>query len=275
VILASKTLAAINRALESKQGKGFRNHLGASEIGHSCIRFGWYRFRWAKKSYFTGRLLRLFDRGNREEERFVKWLRDAGVVVADLDPNTRAQLRIEDHEGHFGGSLDARLFDTPEFPMQWILGEFKTHADKYFRQVVKEGVRKAQPKHYVQMQIYMHYEGLAYAMYFAINKNDDDLHIEIVEYDRATAERYITKAKAILTALTPPNRVSENPGWYVCGYCDYKNICHHGAKMDKNCRTCSHSRPIADAKWLCLRYNYELSEADQRRGCNDHSPLSD
>lgn len=60
---------------------GHRNHLGASLIGDDCKRKLWYGFRWAFKKKFEGRLLRLFNRGHREEDRFIEWLEGAGFKV--------------------------------------------------------------------------------------------------------------------------------------------------------------------------------------------------
>ena len=52
-----------------------RPHLGASLIGDKCERAIWYVFRWATHTKFEGRMLRLFDSGNREEFRLVvHWL---------------------------------------------------------------------------------------------------------------------------------------------------------------------------------------------------------
>ena len=49
---------------------GFRSHLGASVIGNKCKRAIWFNFRWVKKPEFSGRQLRLFNRGHKEEEPY-------------------------------------------------------------------------------------------------------------------------------------------------------------------------------------------------------------
>ena len=271
--MTTKTQKAIDSALEVKQGLGFRKHLGGSVIGRPCARQLWYTFRWARRSNFPARVLRLFQRGQDEEEKIVKWMRQAGVHVLDTDQETGKQFRIEDHDGHFGGSLDGKLFDTPDFPGVWVLGEFKTHNDKSFKQLRKDGLEKAKKEHLVQTQIYMHYEELPAALYFAVNKNDDDMEILTVEYDASVAEKYIDRAGKIIYAEGPPERISESPGWYICRWCDYKEICHHAALKEKNCRTCIHSKPIESSQWLCTKYLYNLTEADQRRGCVNHTEI--
>lgn len=271
--MSSPTAKAIDARLEQKQGLGFRRHLGGSIIGRDCARQIWYGFRWARRSRFPARVLRLFQRGQEEEEKIVKWLRQSGIHVLDTDPETGKQFRIEDHEGHFGGSLDAKIHDPPEFPGIWVLGEFKTHNEKSFKRVKKDGVKEAKFEHFVQMQIYMHYEQLPAALYFAINKNDDDLFVPTVEYDPSVAERYIERAGKIIYAEFPPPRISDSPGWYQCKWCDFQRICHYDAPKEKNCRTCINSKPIDNGQWLCRRYDYVLSEQEQRIGCLSHQEI--
>lgn len=258
--MPSKTQEAIDHTLETAQGKGFRTHLGASIIARPCARQIWYTFRWAKSVRHKAKLLRLFDRGNLEEARFVSWLRRSGIHVEDVDPATGKQFRIEDHNGHFGGSLDSKLFDTPDFPGIWILGEFKTHNDKSFKELVKLGVKKAKPEHYGQMQVYMEKQQLPYGLYIAINKNDDDIYTEVVYYDEMTALQLIDRAGKIIAANEPPPRISENAGWYVCNFCDFRTVCFEGKPMRPSCRTCEHARPVDNAGWLCTAFNFRLSE---------------
>ena len=272
--LSESTLSRINRQIEVTQGAGFRRHLGASVIGRSCPRQVWYIFRWARKVYHHARLLRLFNRGDREEPRLVKLLRQSGVHVLDKNPDTGEQFRIEDHNGHFGGSLDGKLFDTPEFPWQWILGEFKTHNDKSFQDVKKQGVEKSKFEHYVQAQIYMRYEKLPAAIYFAVNKNDDEIYTQVVMYDEAVALKYSERALAIINAERPPDRpANASPGWYICRFCDFIDVCHHHERKELNCRTCVYAEPSTEAKWRCRKFNCHLSEQEQRKGCLEHTMI--
>ena len=115
VMLAVKTLEAIDSALEKDQGgkyrqilgtviphmadafrgadEGFRTHLGASLIGGECSRALWYGFRWATKPKFSGRILRLFNRGHLEEARFISLLLMIGCTVYQQDEKGN-QFRI-------------------------------------------------------------------------------------------------------------------------------------------------------------------------------------
>lgn len=270
----SETHRILDREIVQRQGHGFRSHLGASIIGRSCARQLWYTFRWATRNYFDARVLRLFQRGHAEEDVIVKNLRQSGVHVLEVDPETGKQFRIVDHDGHFGGSLDGKLYGTADFPDDWILAEFKTHNDKSFKKVTKQGVEKAKYEHFVQMQIYMHYEELPAALYFAVNKNDDDMFVPVVEYDPGVAERFIDRAGKIIYAPVPPKRLpNASVGWWECRFCDHNAVCLRGAPKLHNCRTCVHADPIEDGKWVCQKFQYELSKAEQMVGCKEHNPI--
>ena len=59
-----------------------RTHLGISEIGEDCKRKLWYKFRWvAFETHLMVRMLRLFKRGHREEEKFINYLEGIGCRV--------------------------------------------------------------------------------------------------------------------------------------------------------------------------------------------------
>lgn len=253
----------------------FRSHLGGSMIGRPCEREIWYGFRWAKRSSFQGRMLRLFNRGHREEERFVGYLKRIGINVREFDEQGR-QWRILDVDGHFGGSLDGLATNVPGLdPDEEILLEFKTHNTKSFCGLVGDTVRVNKPVHWAQMQIYMHKRGLKLALYMAVNKNDDDLYCEWVPYDQPEAEKLLAKAKRIIEAKQPPNRIGSNPSWYECKWCDYKDICHMAEPMLKNCRTCQSSTPVEDGKWHCNRWNAIIPSDAMLAGCDNYEQIHD
>lgn len=69
---------------DARKEAPFRSHLGGSMIGEKCERKLVYSFRWAKLPSHGGRILRLFGRGHREEELFVKYLRRIGANVREF-----------------------------------------------------------------------------------------------------------------------------------------------------------------------------------------------
>jgi hypothetical protein len=260
----------IDEYLEANQEDGCRKHLGGSMIGRECNRELWYSFRWAITPKHDGRLLRLFDRGHKEEFRFVEWLRNIGVTVWEYDENG-VQWRIIDHKGHFGGSLDGIAWGIPDAPNEYVLLEFKTFNQKTFNQLLAQGVQLAKPEHYGQMQIYMHKMNLKKALYMAICKNDDSLYTEIIEYDQATAEKLLAKAGNIIFSDEAPVRVSNDPSFFKCKFCNYSNICHQKQVPEINCRTCAHSTPVDNGAWSCAKnILVENDNVSERDGCDQH-----
>lgn len=276
------TVARIFEARERAADDGHRLHLGASIIGRKCARRIWYTFRWVKSEKFSGRLLRLFERGQLEEARWWADLRRIGVEVHDVDPDGK-QWRVTALSGHFGGSMDAAVVGLPEAPKSWHVAECKTHNAKSFADLQKNGVMKSKPEHFAQMQVYMHLTGMTRAVYLATNKDSDDLYLERVDYNEAIATELMKKAESIICAEEPPARISENATWYECKMCDYAGICHGTDLPEVNCRTCAHSGPVIDSsdaqvgRWSCRLaedcgpgVDPIIPEAIQRAGCNMH-----
>lgn len=271
----SATVQAIMAAYEADAEDGFRAHLGASLIGKACERALWLDFRWTTRSAFSGRMLRLFETGQREEDRLVANLRRIGVTVLDVNPDTGRQWRVEAHGGHFGGSLDGVALGVPEAPKSWHVCEFKTHNAKSFNELKAKGVRLAKPQHFAQMQIYMALTGMTRALYLAVCKDTDELHAERVRAEPAEAERLLAKARRIIEAAHPPARISEDASWYQCRFCAHHGLCHEGGMPEINCRTCLHVTPAADGTWHCARWVHVIATADQRQGCGHHLFIPD
>ena len=234
----------------------FRAHLGCSLIGEKCERKIWLGFRWAIKESFPGRILRLFRRGHLEEQTVIDDLRSIGMTVE------RLQERVE-FGSHVGGSIDGVV--------DGMLLEIKTHADKSFVALKKDGVQKSKPLHDVQMQSYMKGLGLFKALYYAVNKNTDEIHTEIVDYDQAVADKYVERAKRIALSNGMPPPISTDPSWFECKFCSGHDLCH-GNKLTKqvNCRTCAHSTATPEGAFVCEKYNVTLTTEQQKTGCQAH-----
>ncbi len=269
MILAPKLLKAIDLAWERDEDP--RGYLGASGLGSPCSRALWYGFRWAARPAFPPRVLRLFDRGNREEEVFEKLLADAGVQYWPHDPATGEQYLVQFKNKHLGGHTDGQGKGLPDLdPDELFVGEFKTHNDKSFKDLVKHGVEKSKPVHYTQMQLYIHQLNIPWALYGAVNKNDDQLYFEIIPYDEEAASYYLRRGDYIVDACTPPERLSNNPGWYECKWCDFYRVCHTGKPMDETCRSCQHVRPVVSGEWWCGLHDKLLQKSEQLAGCQDY-----
>lgn len=266
------TIKAIRAHYEASQGDGFRAHLGGSIIGRPCDRALWYTFRWCSALKHGGQLLRLFQTGHLAEERFVSDLRNVGVKVFATDPATGKQFRVSACNGHFGGSLDGVGQGFMEAPATWHLIEMKTHNEKSFTSLVRKGVRAAKHEHFIQMQVYMYLARpqLTRAFYIAVNKNTDELYGERIQLDRTIGKAAVDRAECIIASDRPLNRISDDPSWYQCKFCDHHAICHGQSAPVVNCRTCLHASPVAAGQWHCARHDRVIPESVQKSGCEQH-----
>lgn len=266
--IAREILADVEAYAQRTYDDGHRNHLGASLIGHECTRFLWATFRWLKHEIFSGRMQRLFRRGHLEEARFLEYLRGVGFQVWDVTENGE-QHRVKACLGHFGGSLDG--INRP--PLKYrinepLLCEFKTSATgRGFNDLCENGVKVAKPQHYSQMCVYGKHYGFRNALYMCVNKNDDSLHIEIVELDWNHGAELETKAGKIIQSPYAPAKISNSPAFIACKHCVYNGICHHGEQPERNCRSCKFAQPIADSKWLCTGYQQTIPPEVIKVGC--------
>lgn len=298
VRIATHTLEAIERALTADQGaqyrtvmgqimrhmddafrgedEGHRSHMGASILGKECARAIWMTFHWTTKENFTGRILRLFQRGHLEEARFLALLHIIGVQLyfRDADGN---QYRIKDADGHIGGSGDGIGVGVPDLPSGTAaVLEFKTHSDKSFLKLVQEGVRSSKFEHYIQMQIYMRKMGIPAALYMAANKNTDDLYAEIIHLEPELADEFLGRGNKLVYMPDAPKRLNDSPGFWKCRFCNHRPVCHLKAAPDVNCRSCVHAKPAPQdglGQWHCTRYDWLITKDVIKVGCEKYQAI--
>ena len=258
-----------------------RPYLGASAIGKPCLRQHWYSFRWSKPAEFSGRLYRVFQSGHLQEPRVYNDLRAIGCTVYDMDPATGKQWTFVEPfgGGHFQGNADGIVTGLPQAPKSPHILEIKTASDKMYKEMQKFGVKKAKPEHYAQMQMYMKWsidqfkeDGCRKAIYIVVNKDNDDIYTERLEFDKDEAQAIIDKALAVIGATEPPVGISNDPSWYECKFCDYHSICHGTDVPAPTCRSCAHATPEMDgkARWTCSHHGKDLPVIKQREGCDSH-----
>jgi hypothetical protein len=324
--LAKQIKSDIDEYCEKKFDDGFRWHLGASLIGHECKRYLFYVFRWCFKENFDGRMQRLFNRGHREEERFIEWLEGIGFtvyaddwsnwklivddndnyeVVSSLESEDKLkhlkwtdvtnnethkkiakamgvkfkQYRIAEVNGHFGGSLDGIAIAPERYGLKEpLLLEFKTNGTGAgYTKLVNSGIQLAKPVHFSQMSTYGTNPayGFKYGLYLNTNKNDDDIHVEIVFLNEELGKQNIVKAEKIIFSETPPPKLSENPTFHKCQYCAAKDICHTGALVNRNCRSCKFSKPVENAEFYCTIHNGIIPRDYIMTTCDKYSSIND
>ena len=63
------------------------------------------------------------------------------------------------------------------------------------------------------------------ALYWAVNKEDDQLHLEIIDLDRKAADAVIKRARRLLVQAKKPKRISKTEDHTLCRYCGFADVC--------------------------------------------------
>lgn len=266
----SPTVAAIYAWWGAKLQRPGRR-LGASQIGKECERALWYGFRWASlgEREFDGRMLRLFNRGHREEPTMVAELRGAGLTVHDIDPATGDQYTFTALGGHFVAKIDGVALGVLEAPKTWHNVSFKTANDERFAEAVKQ----TPDEHVAQNQIEMHLADLERTLYLVVNKNDDTLHATRLRRDRAIGVRLLEKAERVIFSQDPPGRIAEKADDFRCVRCPRSSVCHGTSLPAVSCRTCLHATPErdgTDGRWTCAKWGQDIPHDFMPTGCDAH-----
>jgi hypothetical protein len=261
-------------------GQRRRQHLGMSVIGGDPRKL-WLEFRWSFPLFENGRILRLFDLGNRIEDQVVdrmKKMEGLKVSAKDKDGN---QYRCSFLGGHLGGSVDGVVKDVdPENPEEVMILEVKSANNNRFRDLQQGESYEEWSKDYsAQIQCYMAAFDLKRALIIVYNKNDSDLYIEIVEARDGILDEMTEKAKLIIQADSPPPSPYSSTDYRIRKFMTPKQQAIYGLEQlpdDINCRNCAHSEPVfdGDGGWRCNNFNKPLDETTQRQGCEQHIWLS-
>lgn len=188
------------------------------------------------------------------------------------DERMLQQWGFKAHRDHFAGNDDGRV-RGPDLPEGWGLLECKTYNDKRFKILAAKGVLSSDLGYYNQMQTYMKQHNLKWALFIAVNKNDDELHAEVVYYREEIAEAYYDRAEKLIECREAPARISNDPSWFKCKMCDYREICHKGAAPMKNCRTCVFSQATDGGRFYCNQFMNVIPEEFEPLGCNEWTPF--
>jgi len=239
-----------------------RSYLGMSQIGGNCERLMWYYFRQAFTSEFSRRTMRIFERGNWEEERVVNELRDLhGFTIED------AQMEYKDLGGHFIGHSDGGVRHPTLTGDERVVLEIKSMNQKGFTALTKHGLEKSKPGYYAQIILYLYYEGLERALYIVTNKDNEERKVFFVPANDDKAIELVKRAASIITAISPPKKIG-GPDWFECKWCDAYDICHFDKPIKDNCRLCEEAKPDIDGTWLCTSKNIPAVEM-----CNGYSSI--
>jgi len=224
--------------------------------------------------------------------RFIVYNRN-GKPLASLDSFRAAhewaekygekQIKMTWFDGHLSGRSDGVCKGLEEAPKTPHKLEIKSANDKNFAKITGGELHETKPEHWGQLQLGMNALGLRRGAYFIVNKNDDEIHMDRVEYDPAYCATQLDRIKRIIEAETPPPKLSESASFWKCKYCDFLETCHYGKAPGLSCRTCAHATPVLDGsggdadqrgKWVCEAKRgatpHLIPIDRQQVGCNYH-----
>ncbi len=195
------------------------------------------------------------------------------------------QKRV-DFGGHVKGSMDGIIISgVPEAPEKAHVWENKTMGQKAFDDTVKNGVEKAKPEYWAQVQGYLlgtfepkfieenGFGKIDRTLFTAVNKNDDSIYTERIRLDKEAARKIIDRGQRISTADRMPAPLSTDASWYECKMCSMHSFCHvTKTTKEVNCRTCAHVTAEQNGDWTCAlnKDSGSIPVDFQRVGCRSH-----
>ena len=180
--------------------------IGASALGTECDRQIWLTLRWASPQEVpTGRQLRIFERGDIEEERVLADRRRAGVELG------REQERFALASGWLRGKVDAVGRGFLEAPKAEHVIEIKSMKAADWRAVQKHGVAKAKPELWHRLHAGMAALGIARGAYVAVNKDTGRSLVERVRLDVKEANRQEARVERLVAEHEAPLKIAEMP----------------------------------------------------------------
>lgn len=232
--LSDKINAIIDAALESENAaQKPRDYIGPSAIGYSCERQVQYGFMGAAKdegSDYKGGTLRIFQAGHVYEDVTIAEFRKAGFDLRTRKADGHSQIGFSAAGGRLRGHCDGVFVSGPPVFDYPALFEHKALGSKTFNKMKKDGVAVAAPYYAAQIAMYQAYLDLTEnpAVFVCRNRDNQELYVELVQFDCALAQRMSDRAVRIIQAtdageLLP--RIAAARDYFECRNCAYELRC--------------------------------------------------
>lgn len=280
--VSGKTLLEIDKALELKQRlEKPRHYLGASQIGTPCWRKLFYSFRGACTREISAKGIRAIEDGFLQEKVMAERLRMVPGIQLYTEDAEGNQINFSLLGGFFRGSVDGMILNPLEgSATEFEIWEHKSVNETKFNELNKliheKGEKKALEEwdeiYYDQAIIYMD----------SFQKKRHFLTVTTPggrDYTSCRTEASITKANTIKDKAqsiifdnwTIPSRISEKREYYLCGWCEFKGICHDGDIPDVNCKTCRYRDcDMQSGEFVCLFTQKVIEDSLLMTGCKSH-----
>jgi hypothetical protein len=214
--------AVIDASVIAEQTRGY---LGASAVGHECLRR--IQYDWMCDPEHPARLRDIFDRGHYFEQRSREHLDRAGFKFAPED-----RLKFTALDGMLSGHADGILTSGPKitdiaYPCLW---EHKAINAKAWRALDRDGIEKAYPQYAAQVALYQHFLGVDEnpAIFTVLNADTcERLHL-LVPFNAGMARATIMRAETVIAATRAgellPRFTTDQNNWR-CRLCGHRERC--------------------------------------------------
>lgn len=213
--------AVVDTATNARQEEP-RQYLGASAIGHECLRK--IQWDWQKPKPIEARTRRIFNRGHWIEREALAALMWAGFEFKRGEGFTQL-------DGIFRGHTDGRIVRSPlpevSVPCLW---ECKGLGDAGWKKLAKDGLSKAYPQYADQVAVYQAYLDLTDnpCLFTAVNANTMEMLHLLIPFDPVRAQACSDRAVVVINATkdgeTMP-RVTSKPDDWRCKFCNHSSEC--------------------------------------------------
>lgn len=262
-------MAAVDRAREEAEENWPPLTISASAIANPCERRHWLALRWfAPPRSYDAKTIRLRDRGLLERDRVVADLRDTGFIVEEVGMS--ASLA----GGWLRGKISGIVQGVPEGRTQWHVLKVRALKATDWRRTVKLGAIEAQPDDFAQAQLFMASLGLDRALYWATNRDTEEIHVERWRLDNSVSDPLIVRAESVAQAVSMPPNIASSENHPACLFCNFRPVCHSPV-VDmpwpaRNCRTCIHYEMREPYRGHCSRWSQPRDLDEQKVGCPAH-----
>jgi hypothetical protein len=218
--------AALERAVASETERPREQYLGASILGHECLRR--IQYEWWCRAEYSAQTREIFNRGHYFEERMRRHLVAAGFKFAP--PEACAFTAVE---GVLRGHCDGIIVHGPDlpgaYPVYPLIWEHKCLKATSFREIERDGLEKKHFNYLVQVALYQDYLNVRNPALFTVTNADtcEWLHF-LVPFDAERAQAWSDRAVGIIKAtraneLLP--RGFSDPEKFPCKQCPFRERC--------------------------------------------------
>ena len=252
-----------------------RNHFGFSGVGDDDEYKQWMNFHWCLPSTFDGRMLRLFDFGNRIEDQVVENIRESKVISIASHSANGKQIEASLFGGHFAGSCDGLVRGLEPDTDETYLLEIKSANDKRWKELDRSEDYEGWSETYRwQIHAYMGGLGLKKCLVVVVNKNDSRIYSQIIDFNPRVWELAKERAERVIFNDEPEGNGVSEKDWRIKNEPKIYQDIYFKRRLpaSANCRNCTSSKPLQahGATWICKRNGNPLTIEEQAKGCSLH-----